>query len=87
MRRNELANDLLKASTTQQLPPMLQVSVPLIIFFSFQILMTLEHNFLLNSFHAESKYLQKLSTPECLQYLSQGMPFQSQSLVWTFRGI
>jgi DNA replication ATP-dependent helicase Dna2 len=25
MRRNELANDILKASRTQQLPPMLQV--------------------------------------------------------------
>lgn len=31
MRRNDLANDLLKASTAQQLPPMLQVFAHLVI--------------------------------------------------------
>lgn len=73
MRRNELANDLLKASTTQQLPPMLQVFAPLIIVLKSDKLSTLQYSFLSNPFHAESKYMQKLSPPQCLFYPSQGL--------------
>lgn len=77
MRRNELANDLLKASTTQQLPPMLQVFVPVIIVSISDEIFTLKYNFLLNPFCAESKHVQKLSPPQCLYYLPQGLPSNS----------
>ncbi|KAL6574495.1 hypothetical protein OROMI_011780 [Orobanche minor] len=56
MCRNELANYLLKASKTQQLPPMLRVFAPATILISEEIF-TSKCNFLSSPFYAEAKYV------------------------------
>lgn len=73
IRRNELANDLFKASMYQQLPPMLQVQLQVQCPIAY--LPLLAHYALMLSPFAlllESKHVQKLSSPWCLYHLSQG---------------